>query len=122
MVRGLLRFCVGLGSGQMREHRLGPFGRAALHAPQSPMAEEPAEFRTGGNLEICSGAGLEAIWFGIFGLQPHDDGSIRISPAPFNPKIGKATLAGLFLSFIIRAPERRHLFEDYVDQVEPQRT
>ena len=72
-------------------------GRLAEHfayLPQSPMAEEPAEFRTGGNLEVCSGAGLEAIWFGIFGLQPHEDGSLTIRPAPFNPKIGKATLAG----------------------------
>jgi hypothetical protein len=74
--------------------RMGRLAEHFAYLPQSPMAEEPAEFRTGGNLEICSGAGLEAIWFGIFGLRPHEDGSLRISPAPFNPKIGKATLAG----------------------------
>lgn len=72
-------------------------GRLAEHfafLPQSPMAEEPNEFRTGGNLEVSAGAGLEAVWFGIFGLHPNEDGSLRICPAPFNPKIGKATLAG----------------------------
>ena len=74
--------------------RMGRLAEHFAYLPQSPMAEEPAEFRTGGNLEISSGAGLEAIWFGIFGLQPHADGSLGICPAPFNPKIGKATLAG----------------------------
>jgi hypothetical protein len=62
--------------------------------PQSPMADEPAEFRTGGNLEISSGAGLEAIWFGIFGLHPKENGSLVVSPAPFNPELGEARLAG----------------------------
>jgi hypothetical protein len=74
--------------------RLSRFASHFAFLPQSPMAEEPAEFRTGGNLEISAGAGLEAIWFGIFGLCPNEDGSLVISPAPFNPEIGEATLAG----------------------------
>lgn len=74
--------------------RIGRLAEHFAYLPQSPMAEEPAEFRTGGNLQISSGAGLEAIWFGIFGLQPHMDGSLRICPAPFNPRTGRAKLVG----------------------------
>ena len=74
--------------------RMSRFASHFAFLPQSPMAEEPAEFRTGGNLEISAGAGLEAVWFGIFGLRPNEDGSLVISPAPFNPEIGEATLAG----------------------------
>ena len=74
--------------------RMSRFAGHFAFMPQSPMADEPAEFRTGGNLEISAGAGLEAVWFGIFGLRPKEDGSLAISPAPFNPEIGEATLSG----------------------------
>jgi hypothetical protein len=37
---------------------------------------------------------LEAIWSGIFGLRPQFDGSLVVSPPPFNPEIGEAALAG----------------------------
>jgi hypothetical protein len=63
------------------------------YLPQSPYADEPDEFRTGGGLEVCAGAGLEAIWFGIFGISLREDGSMTISPAPYNPEIGTAILA-----------------------------
>jgi len=71
--------------------------RLAAHfsyMPQSPAVDEPYEWKYGGNLEVSSGAGLEAIWAGIFGLRPQLDGSLVVSPAPFNPEIGEATLAG----------------------------
>ncbi len=48
--------------------------------PQSPRADEPFEFRTGGNMNISSGASIEAIWFGIFGIKLHADGTMTIKP------------------------------------------
>ena len=60
--------------------------------PQSPASDEPYEWKYGGNLEVSSASGLEAIWSGIFGLRPQSDGAMVVSPAPFNPEIGEATL------------------------------
>jgi hypothetical protein len=64
------------------------------YMPQSPAMDEPYEWKYGGNLEVSSGAGLEAIWSGIFGLRPQSDGSLIVAPPPFNPEIGEAALAG----------------------------
>ena len=64
------------------------------YMPQSPAVDEPYEWRYGGNLEVSSGAGLEAVWSGVFGLRPKPDGSLVVSPPPFNPEIGEAALAG----------------------------
>jgi hypothetical protein len=69
--------------------------RLAAHfsyMPQSPASDEPYEWKYGGNLEVSSASGLEAIWSGIFGLRPQSDGAMVVSPAPFNPEIGEATL------------------------------
>jgi hypothetical protein len=62
--------------------------------PQSPFADEPNEFRTGGNLSISCASGMEAIWCGIFGLRPQADGTMLVKPAPYNAEIGEAELAG----------------------------
>jgi hypothetical protein len=64
------------------------------YMPQSPAVDEPYEWKYGGNLEVSSGAGLEAVWSGVFGVRPQPDGSLIVSPPPFNPEIGEATLAG----------------------------
>jgi hypothetical protein len=70
--------------------------RLAAHfsyMPQSPAVDEPFEWRSGGNLQISSGAGLEAICSGVFGLRPQPDGSLAVCPAPFNPEIGESKLS-----------------------------
>ncbi len=41
--------------------------------------------------ELSAGAGLEAVWFGVFGLQPQMDGSLLVSPA-WNSELGNASL------------------------------
>jgi len=71
--------------------------------PHSPQAEEPYEFRTGGNMNISCVSGMEAIWSGIFGLRPQEDGSMIITPAPYNPEVGEADLAGY--------PFRKHRYD-----------
>jgi hypothetical protein len=73
------------------------------YLPQSPAVDEPYEWKYGGLLNISSGAGLEAVWSGVFGLRPQPDGSLVVSPPPFNPEIGEATLAGF--------PFRQHRYD-----------
>jgi hypothetical protein len=62
--------------------------------PQSPMGEAPDEDPHGGNMNISCVAGMEAMWSGIFGLRPQEDGTMIINPAPYNPEVGEAELAG----------------------------
>ena len=61
------------------------------YMPQSSSADEPFEFRTGGNMQISSAAALETVWFGIFGLRPGMDGSLTVLPN-WNSDLGEATL------------------------------
>ena len=61
--------------------------------PQSPRANEPFEFWGGGQMNISSGAAIEVIWFGIFGIELREDGSMTINPVWHN-EIGECELTG----------------------------
>ena len=65
------------------------------YLPQGPAVDEAYENIRGGTLDISScGAALEAIWSGIFGLRPQPDGSVVVSPAPFDSEFGESRLTG----------------------------
>ena len=66
MVRGLLRFCVGLGSeSQMMEHGFGPSGRADLHPRRNPLDRQSR-----------------------FAPQPSSDGQLAAVAAPASGPLG----------------------------------
>ena len=44
-------------------------------------------------LEISAGGGVQAIVFGVFGLRPHEDGSLQILPS-YHHELGQARLTG----------------------------
>ena len=52
---------------------------------RSPEVEMP--------LEIAAGSGVQAVIFGTFGLRPHVDGSLGVSPA-YQQQLGQARLTG----------------------------
>jgi hypothetical protein len=54
-------------------------------SPQSPEAEMP--------LELDAGSTMGAIVFGVFGLHPHPDGSLTVSPS-YHEELGQAQLTG----------------------------
>jgi hypothetical protein len=53
--------------------------------PRSPEVEMP--------LEIAAGSGVQAVIFGVFGLSPHLDGTLVISPS-YHQELGQAKLTG----------------------------
>lgn len=44
-------------------------------------------------LEIAAGSGVQAVLFGLFGLHPHVDGSLEISPS-YHHELGDAVMSG----------------------------
>ncbi|MBJ6367466.1 GH36-type glycosyl hydrolase domain-containing protein [Snuella sedimenti] len=83
--------------------------------PQSPRADEPFEIKTGGIMQISSGAALEAIWYGIFGIALHEDGSISVNPN-YNKEIGESELRGFryrgHLYDVILKPESYEVYKN----------
>ena len=61
------------------------------YIPQNPRTDRASQDHSSMPTEISAGAGLEAVWFGVFGLQPQVDGSLRVQPA-WNPELGTARL------------------------------
>jgi hypothetical protein len=53
--------------------------------PRSPEVEMP--------LEIAAGSGVQAVIFGVFGLRPHLDGTLVVSPS-YHQELGQARLTG----------------------------
>ncbi|MCL5006274.1 MAG: hypothetical protein M1404_07035 [Acidobacteria bacterium] len=54
-------------------------------SPRYPEVEMP--------LEISAGGGVQAILFGVFGLRPHEDGSLDIDPS-YHHELGIARMTG----------------------------
>jgi hypothetical protein len=63
--------------------------------PQTSFADELAlqPHQMDWPLQISGGGGVQAVIFGLFGLQPAEDGSLAISPH-YNPSLGKSRLMG----------------------------
>jgi hypothetical protein len=59
--------------------------------PQNPRTDRAFQDLASMPTELSAGAGLEAVWFGVFGLQPQMDGSLLVKPA-WNPELGNASL------------------------------
>jgi hypothetical protein len=61
------------------------------YIPQNPRTDRAYQDHSSMPTELSAGAGLEAVWFGVFGLQPQAGGSLIIKPA-WNPELGTARL------------------------------
>lgn len=62
-------------------------------------------------LEISAGAGVQAILFGVFGIRPQADGSLRISPY-YTEELGFASLDGFHFGSHVYSIK---LFEDFYE-------
>ncbi len=86
------------------------------YMPQSPRADEPFEIKNGGNMQISSGAALEAIWYGIFGIKLHEDGTISVNPN-YNNEIGASELKGFrYRGHVYDVILKSDVYEVYKDQ------
>jgi hypothetical protein len=61
------------------------------YIPQNPRTDRAYQDHSSRPTELSAGAGLEAVWFGIFGLQPQADGSLIVDPS-WNSELGTARL------------------------------
>ena len=61
------------------------------YIPQNPRTDRAEQDMSSMPLEISSGAGIEAILFGIFGLNPQVDGTLEISPS-YHHEYGNAVM------------------------------
>lgn len=62
------------------------------YLPQNPLTDRPEQDRSSQPVEIASGAGMEAIIFGMFGLHPQKD-KLIINPA-YHEDLGESILRG----------------------------
>ncbi len=63
------------------------------YIPQSIFTDHPGNTQVEMPLEISAGSGVQAILFGVFGLRPHQNGSLDISPS-YHHELGIAQMTG----------------------------
>ena len=63
------------------------------YIPQSIFTDFPGNTQVEMPLEISAGGGVQAILFGVFGLRPHEDGSLEVLPS-YHHELGKAKMTG----------------------------
>ncbi len=63
------------------------------YIPQSIFTDFPGHTQVEMDLEVSAGSGVQTILFGVFGLQPHQDGSLDISPS-YHHELGVARMTG----------------------------
>lgn len=63
------------------------------YIPQEIFADSPRYPEVEMPLELSAASGVQAILFGVFGLRPHDDGSLDISPS-YHHELGVAHMRG----------------------------
>lgn len=77
------------------------------YLPQNPFTDKPEQDLSSQSLEVASGAGMEAIIFGIFGVKMEED---KLTIKPYNHEdIGEATLKDIKYrgdSFSIRLEQK----------------
>lgn len=61
------------------------------YIPQNPRTDRAEQDMSSMPLEVSSGAGIETILFGIFGLSPQVDGTLEISPS-YHHEYGNAIM------------------------------
>ncbi len=61
------------------------------YIPQNPRTDRAYQDHSSMPTQLSAGAGLEAVWFGVFGLQLQVDGSLIVDPS-WNPELGTARL------------------------------
>ena len=63
------------------------------YIPQEIFADNPRSPEVEMPLEIAAGSGVQAVIFGVFGLRPHLDGTLAVSPS-YHQELGQARLTG----------------------------
>jgi hypothetical protein len=61
--------------------------------PQEVFADNPRSPEVEMPLEIATASGVQAVVFGVFGLRPHLDGTLAVSPS-YHQELGQARLTG----------------------------
>jgi len=60
---------------------------------QNPSTDKPSQDISAMPLQISAGAGVEAVLFGIFGMEPNIDGMLKITPN-YHTDLGNAVMKG----------------------------
>ena len=92
----LARNLYGMGQGPLAWTILSRFSRYADYFPylgQNLRANEPLQDESSMPIQISSGAGVEAVMFGLFGIKPNIDGTMSVNPH-YSLELGRSSLQG----------------------------